>query len=122
MFLYYIRNHHGRISLSAQYRLKLRKCSKDLGITKWYPSEIVYILKNERYMGDARLQKRYTSTTLPYRLLYNHGEKEQYYVENSNDAIVTREDFQAVQSLIEQRKNHNQPNDLTDNILAHVLE
>ena len=111
---------HGKFSIAKT--LNDECAGKDLGITKWYPSEIVYILKNERYMGDARLQKRYTSTTLPYRLLYNHGEKEQYYIENSNDAIVTREVFQAVQSLFEQRKNHNQPNDTTDNILKGLIK
>ena len=50
--------------LSGQGKFSIAKtlndecAGKDLGITKWYPSEIVYILKNERYMGDARLQKR----------------------------------------------------------------
>lgn len=84
--------------------LNEEKVGQELGIRKWYPSEIFYILTNEKYMGDARLQKRYTTTTLPYRLMRNSGEKEQFYVENSNDAIVSREAFLAAQTLIEQRK------------------
>lgn len=67
--------------------------------TKWYAHTIFYILNNERYMGDALLQKKYTTDTLPYQLKTNHGEKPQYYVENSNPAIVSREVYQSVQTL-----------------------
>ena len=66
------------------------------GKTKWYASTVCYILTNERYMGDALLQKRYTTDTLPFKKKHNHGEKEQYYVENSNVPIVSKEIFQAV--------------------------
>ena len=54
-------------------------------------------------MGDALLQKNYTTETLPFRKRRNRGEKPQYYVENSNPAIVSREIFQAAQAL-QQRK------------------
>lgn len=70
------------------------------GQGKWYRHTIRYILTNERYMGDALLQKKYYTETLPHRLLTNKGEKPQYYVENSNEPIVSRETFQAVQDLL----------------------
>lgn len=69
----------------------------------WHLNAIHYILNNERYMGDALLQKNYTTETLPFRKRRNRGEKPQYYVENSNPAIVSREVFQAAQAL-QQRK------------------
>ena len=94
---------------------------QEFGIKRWYPSEIVYILSNERYMGDARLQKRYTSTTLPYRLMRNRGEKEQFYVENSNDAIVDRDVFLAAQALIEQRKEQASTGSSGTSILNGLL-
>ena len=37
------------------------------GYEKWLPSSINYVLNNERYMGDALLQKSYTTETLPFR-------------------------------------------------------
>ena len=66
---------------------------------KWYHSTIHYILNNERYMGDALLQKKYTTETLPFRKVRNHGVKTQYYVENANPAIVSREIYEAAQKL-----------------------
>lgn len=69
------------------------------GREKWYGFTIDYILNNERYMGDALLQKSYTTETLPFRKVKNHGAKTQYYVENANPAIVSRETYKAAQEL-----------------------
>ena len=71
---------------------------------QWRATGISYLLGNERYVGDALLQKKYTTQTLPFREKYNHGELPQYYVENSNPAIISREDFAAVQALRRQRQ------------------
>ena len=65
-------------------------------------------------MGDALLQKEYTTDTLLFRKKCNHGEKIQYYVENSNPAIISREVFQAAQKLQESRvtvmkREHSSP-------------
>lgn len=75
------------------------------GKEKWYESAVHYILNNERYMGDALLQKSYTTETLPFRRKRNQGELPKYYVENSNPPIVSREIYQAVQTLQNSRKN-----------------
>ena len=84
------------------------------GQQKWHHTTIDYVIKNERYMGDALLQKEYTTDTLPFRKKRNHGEKTQYYVENSNPPIVSREVFQAAQKLQESRvtvmkREHSSP-------------
>lgn len=47
-----------------------------------------YVLNNERYKGDALLQKQITTQTLPFKKQRNHGEQPMYYVENSNPAIL----------------------------------
>lgn len=73
------------------------------GQKKWHHTTVDYVVKNERYMGDALLQKEYTTDTVPFRKKRNHGEKAQYYVENSNPSIVSREVFQATQRLQESR-------------------
>jgi len=66
---------------------------------KWRHTLILYILDNERYMGDAVLQQAYTTEALPYRRIRNHGEKPKYYVENANQAIISKEIFYAAQEM-----------------------
>ncbi len=78
---------------------------KRYGYDVWHPWTIKYILTNERYMGDAILQKRYTTDTLPFREKVNHGEKEMFYVENSNPPIISREIFEAAQALMSFRRS-----------------
>lgn len=73
------------------------------GSPRWLHSTVSYILRNERYMGDALLQKYYTTDSLPYRQLDNHGEREQYYLKGSHPPIISRETFQAAQALINKR-------------------
>lgn len=73
---------------------------------KWYASSIRYILNNERYMGDVLLQKSCTTESLPFKKVTNIGQQPQYYVENSNPAIVSRETYQAVQSLQRERRTN----------------
>lgn len=74
------------------------------GREKWYHTTISYVLNNERYKGDALLQKQITTQTLPFKKQFNHGERPMYYVENSNPAIVSRETYDAVQALIKSRQ------------------
>lgn len=74
------------------------------GRGKWYHTTINYVLNNERYKGDALLQKQITTQTLPFKKQLNHGEQPMYYVENSNPAIVSRETYDAVQALIKSRQ------------------
>ncbi len=74
------------------------------GREKWYHTTISYVLNNERYKGDALLQKQITTQTLPFKKQFNHGERPMYYVENSNPAIVNRETYDAVQALIKSRQ------------------
>lgn len=70
---------------------------------KWYGSTIKYILANERYMGDALLQKTFTTETLPFRQVRNRGQLPQYYVENSNPALVGKDTYKAAQELMQSR-------------------
>jgi len=74
--------------------------------TKWFPTSIQYILTNEKYIGDSLWQKNY-NTSMPYRKVRNKGELEKYYINNTHEAIITREEFEKVHELIEQRKHPN---------------
>ena len=73
---------------------------------KWYASTIKYIIKNERYRGDALLQKTFTTETLPFRQMTNKGQLMQYYVENSNPAIVDKETYKAARKLMKLRSSN----------------
>ena len=85
------------------------------GKVKWSVSTIVSILKNEKYKGDALLQKTFTVDFLTKTKKVNEGEVPQYYVENSHPAIIEPETFDLVQSEMKRRQpnrrqiNNNSP-------------
>lgn len=74
------------------------------GKVKWYDSTIRKIMSNEKYKGDALLQKTYTVDFLTKKRVENNGEVPQYYVEESHPAIIDREMWEAVQLEIERRR------------------
>lgn len=69
------------------------------GRTAWHESVIKKMLKNEKYAGDALLQKTVMTDFLTHKRVVNDGDVQQYYVENSHPAIVSKETFQAVQII-----------------------
>lgn len=74
---------------------------KRFGYATWRINTVGYILTNVRYIGDALLQKKYTTDTLPFVKRINRGEKAQYYVENMNPPIIFKADYEAAQRLIQ---------------------
>jgi DNA invertase Pin-like site-specific DNA recombinase len=79
------------------------------GKQKWQVATVNSILTNEKYKGDALLQKRFTVDFLSKTTKENEGEVPQYYVQNSHPAIIEPEDFDAVQFEIERRKKLGRP-------------
>jgi site-specific DNA recombinase len=75
------------------------------GKPKWWPETIKGILKNEKYVGDALLQKTYTIDFLSKKRVVNNGIVPQYYVENSHEAIIPRELYMQVQEELARRAN-----------------
>ena len=71
----------------------------------WKDSSIYYILKNERYAGNAVVGKSYSTTTFPHKKVRNHGEREMYLLPDSNPPIISSEVFDRVQTLLQSRKN-----------------
>ena len=72
---------------------------------KWRPETIHKMLRNEKYMGDALLQKTYTTDFLTKKKVVNNGIAPQYYVENSHEAIIPKDIFMRVQEEMERRAN-----------------
>ena len=75
------------------------------GKAKWYESSIRKMLTNEKYKGDALLQKTYTVDFLSKKRADNNGQVPQYYVEDSHPAIIDKEMWEAVQLEMERRRN-----------------
>ena len=71
------------------------------GKSHWNATTIKRMLRNEKYKGDALLQKTYTIDFLTKKKNINRGELPQYYVENNHEAIVDRETFDAVQKVLD---------------------
>jgi len=75
------------------------------GKPKWRAETIRKILKNEKYIGDALLQKTYTVEFLSKKRVINNGIVPQYYVENSHAALLPRELYMQVQEELVRRAN-----------------
>ena len=74
------------------------------GKTVWGKGVVLSILTNEKYKGDALLQKVFTEDFISKKKIKNTGQVPQYYVEGNHEAIVSAETFDLVQEQIAARK------------------
>ena len=72
---------------------------------KWHLSTIRGILRNEKYMGDALLQKTITTDFIEKIRIKNDGTVPQYYVKDSQEPIIARDIFTQVQEEMVRRAN-----------------
>lgn len=77
------------------------------GKQQWTTSTIKSILTNEKYKGDALLQKCYTIDFLTKKRKKNEGEVPQYYVKNSHEAIISPEVYDLTQNELKNRAKGN---------------
>ena len=71
--------------------------------TTWKPEIVKGILKNEKYSGDAILQKTYVTDCITKKTRKNNGELPMYIVKNHHDPIISRNDFNRVQEEMARR-------------------
>ncbi|MDC3418018.1 recombinase family protein [Aquibacillus salsiterrae] len=74
------------------------------GTAKWYEGSIRKMLSNEKYKGDALLQKTYTVDYLTKKRVENTGQVPRYYVEDNHPAIIDKDMWEAVQLEMERKK------------------
>lgn len=74
------------------------------GKQKWSQTTVDSILTNEKYKGDALLQKKFTIDFLQKKMKTNEGEVPQYYVESSHKAIIEPIEWELVQAEIARRR------------------
>lgn len=75
------------------------------GKSDWNGSTVRTILSNEKYKGDALLNKTYISDCISKKVKKNNGEKPMYYVENNHPAIIDKDTFNRVQEELARRTN-----------------
>ena len=75
------------------------------GVEFWSPAIIHNILTNEKYIGDALLQKTYVTDCISTKVKKNQGERAMYYVENNHPAIISREMFDQVRNEMTRRSS-----------------
>ena len=97
--------------LSGNSLLKIKRSLEADGIlngagrAKWHETNIKQILTNEKYIGDALLQKTYTVDILEKKREANKGQVPKYYVENSHEGIIPKDIFLKAQEEIARRAN-----------------
>lgn len=95
--------------LDGKSRLETERELNAEGITtkggyKWCDSNIKVVLTNITYTGNMLLQKEYITDPISKKRKKNHGELQQYFVEDTHEAIIPMETFQYVQKEIARRK------------------
>jgi DNA invertase Pin-like site-specific DNA recombinase len=78
-----------------------------LGNVQWTSNSIVQVLRNERHCGDVKTRKTFTPNYLNHKSRKNRGERPQSIYRNHHAAIVTRDDYIAVQHLLNNAKYGN---------------
>ncbi len=91
------------------------------GKEQWHPGTIYSILRNEKYKGDALLQKNYTVDFLTKKQKINEGEVPQYYVQNSHPAIIQAEVFEMVEQELLRRKASPSRHSGTDIFSSRII-
>lgn len=99
-----------RLFLEGKTQVGICKYLESLGIPspggkkKWSKTTVTSILTNEKYKGDALLQKTFTVDFLEKKMKPNKGEVPQYYVEGSHAPIVEPDEWDYVQAEFARRK------------------
>ncbi len=78
-----------------------------LGNAKWTANGVIQTLRNERYCGDVFTRKTFTRDVLSHKSVKNRGERPRSRYLDEHEAIITRDDFIAVQMLLSNNKYRN---------------
>ncbi len=73
----------------------------------WSSGTVRNMLRNEKYCGDVLMQKTYTVDCFSHKSVRNRGQKPQYRLTNNHPAIVSREDWMQVQTLLQRPRRRS---------------
>lgn len=88
-------------------RLEKMNILSPSGKEKWQSSTVRSILTNEKYKGDAIINKTYITDCLSKKVKINNGERPKYYVEDNHPAIIDAGTFGRVQEELARRASKN---------------
>jgi hypothetical protein len=94
----------GRTAGAIARQLVERGIPTPAGKKNWQANTVESILANEKYKGDAVLQKTFTVDFLTKKAKINQGELPQYYVERSHEPIIDPAEFNMAQAERARRK------------------
>lgn len=96
----------------ANRLMELNRCTA-LGSKKWNSGIVSNILRNEKYAGDALLQKTYTVDCISHKVVKNHGERPMYLVTDHHAPIIDRDTYNRVQQELARRSSKRKISDKT---------
>ena len=76
------------------------------GNARWHSVTVTRMLQNEKHCGDLLMQKTYTADFLTKIQTENNGDLEQYFIKDDHPAIVSREQWDAVQLEMKRREEY----------------
>lgn len=89
----------GESMRSISQILNKRGCTGSYG-GRWCPAGIRKVLSNEKYTGNALLQKRYRNNPVEKKFVVNRGELPQYYAEDTHESIISKTLFKKVSARL----------------------
>lgn len=75
------------------------------GLRNWQAGNIMRVLKNSFYCGRIEYRKQYVPDYLTQKKINNHGEIEKVYVEGTHEKLISAEDFDEVQRILETKRS-----------------
>ena len=103
----------GYTLLNIAQILMNQKITTATGKSEWTKSAIQSILKNEKYVGDALLQKTFTVDCITHKVVKNNGERPMYLITDHHTPIIDRDTFNRVQQEIARRSSKRKISDQT---------
>lgn len=94
----------GRSVQNIRQALEASGVRNAAGTTEWTTSNLRSILTNEKYCGDALLQKTFIKDCISKKAILNTGQLPKVLIQDNHEAIVSREMFDAVQLEIARRR------------------
>ena len=94
----------GKTLRSIKESLEARGLRNATGTTEWTTSNLRTILSDEKYCGDVLRQKTFIRDCISKQVVKNTGQRPKYLIQNHHDAIIPREQFDAVQFEMARRR------------------
>ena len=97
-----------KLYLEGNGELKIARYLNEQGYKTWSgkkyrPNGIAQVLRNCTYVGDLLLQKTFRKDHVSKKKVKNNGELPQYLVENNHQAIISKDDFNKVQEMLDKQ-------------------